>query len=197
MKTILLKAEERKTLGTKESKALRSEGKVPCVMYGLSEPRHFAVYAADFTHLVYTPSVYKVQLDIDGNQYNAIMADLQFHPVSEVILHADFYEVDPSKAVLMNIPIQIEGNAPGVRAGGKLVKKIAKLRVRGLIGNLPDSIPVNIDTLEIGQSVKVKDLSVNGFEILDSKENAIVSCKITRAALQAEQAAAAEAKGKK
>lgn len=197
MKTILLKAEERKSLGTKEAKALRSEGKVPCVMYGMGEPRHFAVYAADFTNLVYTPNVYKVQLDIDGKQHNAIMADLQFHPVSEVILHADFYEVDPNKAVLMNIPVQIEGNAPGVRAGGKLVKKIAKLRVRGLIGNLPDAIPVNIDTLEIGQSVKVKDITVSGFEILDAKENAIVSCKITRAALQAEQAAAAEAKGKK
>ena len=197
MKTILLKAEERQTLGTKESKALRSEGKVPCVMYGMGEPRHFAVYAADFTNLVYTPNVYKVQLDIDGKQHNAILADLQFHPVSEVILHADFFEVDPNKVVLMNIPVQIEGNAPGVRAGGKLVKKIAKLRVRGLIGNLPDAIPVNIDTLEIGQSVKVKDITVSGFEILDAKENAIVSCKITRAALQAEQAAAAEAKGKK
>ncbi|MEY3982752.1 MAG: hypothetical protein RL160_309 [Bacteroidota bacterium] len=197
MKTILLKAESRQSLGTKEAKALRSEGKVPCVMYGMGEPRHFAVYAADFTNLVYTPNVYKVQLDIDGTHHNAIMADIQFHPVSEVILHADFFEVDPNKPVLMNIPVQIEGNAPGVRAGGKLVKKIAKLRVRGLIGNLPDAIPVNIDTLEIGQSVKVKDITVSGFEVLDAKENAIVSCKITRAAMQAEQAAAAEAKGKK
>jgi large subunit ribosomal protein L25 len=197
MKTILLKAESRQSLGTKEAKALRSEGKVPCVMYGMGEPRHFAVYAADFTNLVYTPNVYKVQLDIDGAHHNAIMADIQFHPVSEVILHADFFEVDPNKPVLMNIPVQIEGNAPGVRAGGKLVKKIAKLRVRGLIGSLPDAIPVNIDTLEIGQSVKVKDITVSGFEVLDAKENAIVSCKITRAAMQAEQAAAAEAKGKK
>ena len=197
MKTILLKAEGRKDLGTKEAKALRHEGKVPCVMYGQNEPVHFAIYAADFKNLVYTPNVYKVKLDIDGRHFDAIMADMQFHPVSEVILHADFYEVNPSKPVIMNIPIAIEGNAPGVRAGGKLVRKMAKIRVRGMIGNLPDFIPVNIDTLEIGQSVKVLDLPANGFEILDARENAVVSCKMTRAAMQAEAAAAAEAKGKK
>lgn len=197
MKTILLKAENRKELGSREAKALRHEGKVPCVMYGQGEPIHFAVYAADFKNLVYTPNVFKVKIDVEGKSYDAILADMQFHPVSEVILHADFYEVDPSKAVIMNIPIAVEGNAPGVRAGGKLVRKMAKIRVRGLIANLPDFIPVSIDSLEIGQSIKVRDLNADGFEILDARENAVVSCKMTRAAMQAEAAAAAEAKGKK
>src|SRR5689334_22359441 len=155
MKTILLKGELRNGLGTSSSKALRNEGKVPCVMYGSGENLNFAIYQADFKNLIYTPNVYKVQLDIEGKTYQAILQDVQYHPVSEAILHVDFMEVNEGKAVVMDIPIRVVGNSPGVRAGGKLVKKINKLRVRGPIGILPDYIDVNIDTMEIGQSVKV------------------------------------------
>lgn len=188
MKTILLKGEMRNGLGTSSSKALRSEGKVPCVMYGTGANLNFAVYQADFKNLIYTPNVFKVKLELDGKSYNAILQDVQYHPVSESILHVDFLEVQEGKAVVMDIPVRVVGNSPGVRAGGKMVKKINKLRVRGPISNLPDYIDINIDTVEIGQSVKVKDISVSGFDILDAKENAIVTCKTTRALMQAEAA---------
>lgn len=185
MKTILLKGEMRSGNGTSDAKALRNAGKVPCVMYGAGENVHFAVYQADFKNLVYTPNVYKVRIDLDGKSYDAILQDMQFHPVSEAILHADFMAVDADRAVVMDIPVRVVGNSPGVRAGGKLVKKINRLRVRGLLANLPDYIDVSIDTLEIGQSAKVKDLTPGNFEILDAKENAIVSVKTTRALMQA------------
>jgi large subunit ribosomal protein L25 len=154
-------------------------------MYGAGENLHFTIYESDFKNLVYTPNVYKVKIDLEGNSYDAILQDLQFHAVSEAIIHADFMAVDASRAVVMDIPVRVVGNSPGVRAGGKLVKKINRLRVRGFVKNLPDYIDVNIDTLEIGQSVKVKNVTPGNFEILDAKENAIVSCKTTRALMQA------------
>jgi large subunit ribosomal protein L25 len=190
MKTILLKGESRDGLGSGSSKQLRNEGKVPCVMYGLGENLNFAVYSADFKNLVYTPNVYKVRIDVAGKSYDAILQDIQFHPVSDAIIHVDFLAVSADKPVVMEIPVKVVGNSPGVRAGGKLVKKINKLKVRGLIANLPDYIDVSIDTLEIGQSAKVKDLSVSGFDILDAKENAILTVKTTRALMQASADAA-------
>jgi large subunit ribosomal protein L25 len=194
MKTILLKGELRGETGTRTSKELRTEGKVPCVMYGNGESMNFSVYQADFKNLVYTPNVYKVKLDVSGKQFDAILQDMQFHPVSDEILHADFLAVAVDRDVVMDIPILVVGNSPGVRSGGKLVRKINKLRVRGLLKNLPDNIDVNIDKLEIGQSVKVKDLVVSGFDLLDAKENAVVSCKTTRALMQAATDAAAAKK---
>ncbi len=159
-------------------------------MYGLGENLNFAVYSADFKNLVYTPNVYKVRIDVAGKSYDAILQDIQFHPVSDAIIHVDFLAVSADKPVVMEIPVKVVGNSPGVRAGGKLVKKINKLKVRGLIANLPDYIDVSIDTLEIGQSAKVKDLSVSGFDILDAKENAILTVKTTRALMQASADAA-------
>lgn len=190
MKTILLKGELRDGLGSGSSKQLRNEGKVPCVMYGLGENLNFAVYAADFKNLVYTPNVYKVRIDVAGKSYEAVLQEIQFHAVSDAIIHVDFLAVAADKPVVMEIPVKVVGNSPGVRAGGKLVKKINKLKVRGLIANLPDYIDVSIDTLEIGQSAKVKDLTVTGFDILDAKENAILTVKTTRALMQASADAA-------
>lgn len=194
MKTILLKGELRDGLGTSSSKALRNEGKVPCVLYGADQSVNFAVYSADFKNLIYTPNVYKVRLDIGDKTYNAVLQDIQFHPVSDAIVHVDFLAVAADKPVVMDIPVRVVGNSPGVRAGGKLVKKINKLKVRGLIANLPDYIDVSISTLEIGHSAKVKDVVVEGFDILDAKENAILSVKTTRALMQASADAATAAK---
>ncbi|MCC7298349.1 MAG: 50S ribosomal protein L25/general stress protein Ctc [Bacteroidia bacterium] len=197
MKTIKLIAEPRTGVGSSASKATRNEGKVPCVLYGAGENVNFCVYAADFKNLVYTPNVYKVRIDLEGKSYDAILQDIQFHPVSDAIIHVDFFAVTADKPVVMEIPVRVVGNSPGVRAGGKLVKKINKLRVRGNIANLPDYIDVSISTLEIGQSAKVKDVVVEGFEILDAKENAVLSVKTTRALMQAGADAAAAASGKK
>ncbi len=193
MKTILLKGETRSEVGSRTAKELRNKGMVPCVMYSEGkEAIHFAIYQADFKNLVYTHNAYKVKLEIDGNTYTSILQDMQFHPVSEAILHADFMSVAEGKKVVMEVPIRVVGNSPGVRAGGKLVRKINRLRLRGLLSEMPDYVDVSIDTLEIGQSAKVRNLSLENLEILDAPENAIVTVKTTRALMQA----AAEA-GKK
>jgi len=195
MKTILLKGELRSEVGSRTAKELRNKGMVPCVMYSNGgEGLHFAIYQADFKNLVYTPNAYKVKLNVEGKEYNAILQDVQFHPVSEAILHADFMEVQAGKKVVMEVPVRVVGNSPGVRAGGKLVKKINRLRLRGDLKDMPDYVDVAIDTLEIGQSAKVRTISLVNLEILDAPENAIVSVKTTRALMQA---AAEAAKGGK
>ena len=180
MKTVALTGELRTDLGTKHSRAMRNEGKVPCVLYGGGDHIHFYVYSPDFKALVYTPNTYKVQLTIDGKKYMSILHDMQFHPVNEAILHADFLAVDEKKPITVSIPVLIEGNSPGVRAGGKLIQKIQRLKIKGLISNIPDSINVNIDQLDLGQSIKVKNVEVSNIELLDNKDNAIVTVKMTR-----------------
>lgn len=194
MKTIALKGDARPGLGKALTKQIRNEGKVPCVLYGGKENKHFAIYQADFKNLIYTDQSYKVQIDYDGKKHIAILKDIQFHPVSEEIIHADFLEIDESKPVTVSLPIKVEGIAPGVRAGGKLIKKYRKLTVKGLLKNLPEYITANIDTLELGSSVKVRDIEVEGFEVLDAPENAVISCKMTRAAISA-SGDAADAEG--
>lgn len=190
MKTVALTGELRSNLGSKSSRALRNEGKVPCVLYGGSELVHFFIYSPDFKNLVYTPNMYKVQLTIEGKKYQAILQDMQFHPVNEAIIHADFLLVDDKKQVTVSIPVKVTGNSPGVRSGGKLIQKVQRLKVKGLISNIPDSVDVNIDTLDLGQSIKIKQISIPNIEILDSKDNAIVTVKMTRNVVKEEAAPA-------
>lgn len=190
MKTVALTGELRSNLGSKSSRALRNEGKVPCVLYGGSELVHFFIYSPDFKNLVYTPNTYKVQLTIEGKKYQAILQDMQFHPVNEAIIHADFLLVDDKKNVTVSIPVKVTGNSPGVRSGGKLIQKVQRLKIKGLITNIPDSVDVNIDTLDLGQSIKIKQISIPNIEILDSKDNAIVTVKMTRNVVKEEAAPA-------
>ena len=189
MKTVALTGELRSDLGTKHSRAMRNEGKVPCVLYGGGDHIHFYVYSPDFNALVYTPNTYKVQLTIEGKKYMAILHDMQFHPVNESILHADFLAVDEKNPITVSIPVTVEGNSPGVRAGGKLIQKIQRLKIKGLIKDIPDSIVINIDGLELGQSTKVKNVEVPNIQILDNKDNAVVSIKMTRNVVKEEVAA--------
>jgi large subunit ribosomal protein L25 len=189
MKTIALTGEIRTELGSKTSRLLRNEGKVPCVLYGGSELVHFFIYSPDFKNLVYTPNTYKVQLTIEGKKYMAILQDMQFHPVNEAIMHADFLLVDDVKKVTVTIPVKVTGNSPGVRSGGKLIQKVQRLRVKGLIKNIPDFVSVNIDNLDLGQSIKIKNLELPNIEVLDSKDNAIVTVKMTRNVVKEEAAA--------
>jgi large subunit ribosomal protein L25 len=185
MKVIALKGDAREGLGKSATKKVRSEGKVPCVIYGKGENHHFSVYQADFKNLIYTPNTYLVQVSVGDVVKLAKVQELQYHPVSEDILHADFYEVDGDSPVSIAVPVKVVGNSPGVRAGGKLQLKIKKLNVLGLIGDLPEFIEVNIDELEIGKSVKVGEISVDKLTLLDSDNNSIVSCIVTRAAKSA------------
>jgi len=189
MKTVALTGELRSDLGSKYSRAMRNEGKVPCVLYGGGEHIHFFVYSPDFKALVYTPNTYKVQLTIEGKKYMAILHDMQFHPVNESILHADFLAVDEKNPITVSSPVTVEGNSPGVRAGGKLIQKIQRLKIKGLIKDIPDSIVINIDGLELGQSTKVKNVEVPNIQILDNKDNAVVSIKMTRNVVKEEVAA--------
>lgn len=192
MKVIALKGDVREATGKSLSKQLRKEGKVPCVVYGASDNQHFSVYQADFKNLVYTPNTYLVKLNLGETTKLAKIQELQYHPVSDDIIHADFYEVDVNKPLKITIPVKITGNSPGVRAGGQLQLKIKKLLVSGLVQDMPEYIEVNIDKLEIGKSIKVKDISVDKLDLLDSEANSIASCVVTRAARSAGMAAVEE-----
>lgn len=185
MKSVVIKGELRKSLGKKDSKKLRAEEKAPAVLYGGDEPIHFAVSFAELRQLVYTPSVYLIDLDLDGKVYKAIMQDIQWHPVDEVVLHVDFLEIKDDKAVKINIPVKIGGFAKGLRKGGKLNTTLRRLSVRALAENLPDTIDIDVTKLDIGQSIKVADLNIPGIELLDPKSNVIVGVGITRAARSA------------
>jgi len=190
MKTIVLKGDARVGSGKKATKALRSEGKVPCVVYGKNGNSHFGVYEYDFKNLVYTPNTYLVQLVLENGKKLAKLQDIQFHPVSEAIIHADFMEVSPDVPLTIAIPINVTGNAPGVRAGGKIMIKIRKLLVKGLIKDLPDAIEINVDKMEIGHNIRVSDVAIEGVELLDTKANSVVTCAATRASMSAATEAA-------
>lgn len=182
MKTIAIKGDLRESLGKSATKAVRANGQVPCVLYGPNDNVHFTVYESDFKNLVYTPNTYVVRVDVGGNQVMAKLQDIQFHPTSEAIIHADFYALDLSKPVDLTLPIRVVGNSPGVRGGGKMQVKIRKLAVSGLIQDFPDDVEVSIEGLEIGKSVRVRDLSVPKIELTDTPENTVVSIVVTRAA---------------
>lgn len=190
MKTFEIKGSKRVAGGKKAVKALRKEGLVPCVIYGNgNEAVSFAVEEAQFRNLIYTPNIYIVNVDIEGKSYKAILKDLQFHPVSDELLHVDFLEVTDDKPVTIAIPISIEGNSEGVRAGGKLQVEMRKLIVKGLIKDLPDVLKIDITTLGLGKVFKVQDLKFENLEVLNAKNAVVVSVRMTRAA----KSAAAEA----
>lgn len=188
MQTIELKVAKRTEVGKTSSKQLRKDEMVPCVLYGGKENIHFSAPAKEFNKLVYTPNVYLVDLNIDGKKVNAIMKDIQFHPVSDKIVHMDFLEIDMNKEVTMEIPVVLSGFAEGVKAGGKLLLEMRKLRVKGLAKNLPDTLNIAIDNLGLGKTIQVKDLSFDKLEVLNAKNAVVVSVRLTRAARAAQQA---------
>jgi large subunit ribosomal protein L25 len=192
MKSIAISGSLRENEKKQTTKQLRAQDIVPCVLYGGKEQVHFAVPAADFKKLVYTAEVMTADLSIDGKSYSAIMQDIQFHPVSEKILHIDFLELIKDKVVTVEIPVKITGSAPGVKEGGKLVTKVRKLKVKALPKDLPDSIEVKIDALEIGKSIRVADLKVKNVEILNAPNNIVTSVVTTRQTVVADAAAPAK-----
>lgn len=195
MKTLAMFGYLRDEVGKSSTKLLRNEGKVPCVLYGgKNENINFSMYSADFKNLVYTPNAYKVQLEIDGKIHKAVLKDIQFHPVNDTILHADFLAISEDRPVDMKIPVKFVGNSVGVRSGGKLIAKAQKLRVLALPSKLPDVIEIKIDDLDIGQSIKVAQITSPDYSILDSPNNPIVTIKTTRASQSA--AAATDSKKK-
>jgi large subunit ribosomal protein L25 len=180
MKSVSISGSPRANVGTKDAKELRRNGLVPCVIYGGKEQIHFAAPEAAFKPLIYSPDAHTVTLDVGGRQLNAVLQEAQFHKISDKLLHVDFLEIIPGKPITMSIPVKVEGNSAGVRAGGKLVKKLRFLKVKGLADQMPDFITLDISALEIGQSIYVRDVSVEGLTLLDSPNLTIVSVKTTR-----------------
>lgn len=197
MESIKISANARVDLGKKGAKALRREEKVPCVLYGSENVVHFAIPALSFRNLVYTSDVYKVELDVDGTIYSALLKDVQFHPVTDKIIHADFIQLVDGVEVTTEVPVRLTGNAKGVATGGKLRKNMRKLRVRSIPANLPSDISVDVTSLNIGEKVRVSDVETKGFDILNAANAVIAAVKTARGAVKAgdeeeEEAAAAE-----
>jgi large subunit ribosomal protein L25 len=181
MKSISINGTKRAAQTKQENIRLRAEGKVPCVLYGGKEQIHFSTPALSLKGLVYTPNVYTVELNIDGASYKAVMKDIQFHAVSDRINHIDFLELDENKKITIEVPVKVSGNAVGVRAGGQLVTKTRRLKVSALPKDLPDSIDVSINELNIGDDIRVRDIKLKGVEILNSPNSVLTAVKITRA----------------
>jgi len=182
MKTITISATRRSDLGKKNTRDLRKISHVPCVMYGGPEVIHFHAHENDFRFIVYTPDAFIIEMDIDGTVHKAVLQDLQFHPVTDSLLHMDFVEVFDEKPVTMEIPIRLMGAAIGIKNGGKPRQRRRALKVRGLIQHLPDTLDIDISGVEIGDVVKIGDLSFNNIEILDPKRSmiyAIVSSRVS------------------
>ena len=189
MKSITIKGSKRESVGKVATKALRNADKVPCVLYGGDNPLHFSANELDFSKLVYTPNVHTVVLDINGDQkINAILQDIQFHPVSDKILHVDFYQLSEDKEVNMEIPVVIEGSAPGVLLeGGTLEISKRKLKVRALPKNLPDFINVDISSLKLGNKILTADLESDGFSILHPENTVVCKVRTSRASMSLEE----------
>ena len=173
---------ERSSAQARALKAIRKNNGVPCVLYGGGENVHFTVPVEGLRKLVYTPHIYVVDLIIDDKKVNAIMKDIQFHPVTDSILHVDFYQIDEAKPSVMEVPVELEGLAEGVKAGGKLVLQMRKLKVKALYNVIPERLVVNVSHLGLGKTVKVGELSYEGLEILNAKDAVVCAVKMTRAA---------------
>lgn len=184
MKSITIKGSERESVGKKATKALRNAGKVPCVIYGGEKPLHFAAEELSFKDLVYTPNAHTVVVDLEGGEkYDAVMQDIQFHPVTDKILHVDFYQLFKDKEVTMDIPVRLLGNSPGVRNGGRLLFRKRKLTIKALPDNLPDFFDVDISKLRIGGNISVATLLKDEFTILHPENTVVVQVKAARNAV--------------
>ena len=194
MKSIEIKGSLRTDIGKKGSKAIRANGGVPCVLYGTKLNVNFFVATPALKPLVYTPNVYLVKIDVDGTSYDAIMKELQFHPVTDEILHIDFVQISADKILTMKIPVKVVGSSIGVKKGGRLSLVKRALTVKALPKNLPDTLEVNVETVDVGQSVKVGDLNFKNLTILNNDREPIVSILSSRVTAKGAAEAAPEAK---
>jgi large subunit ribosomal protein L25 len=201
MKSITIKGSERESVGKLATKALRDAGMVPCVIYGGSQPVHFAAEEKAFKNLVYTPNAHTVVVELKDKSANVILQDIQFHPVSDKILHIDFFELNENKEIIMEVPVKVTGTSPGVLLGGDLRLNQRRLKVKALPKNLPDYVEANISELEMGNKLYVTKLEAKNFKLMHPDNTVVAQVKISRAAMKAAQEAAkaakAPAKGKK
>lgn len=189
MKTIAISGSPRENVGKRDAKELRYEGKVPAVLYGGKEQAHFAVVTTELKDAIYTPEANFVEITLNGAKIKAIIKELQFHPLTDLLLHVDFLQLFDDKEILMEIPVKLTGTSPGVKMGGKLVQKLRKLRVKALPKNMPQTVEVSIAKLEVGNLFRVRDLQKAEYVITNTPEDTIVSVGMSRALKQAEQEA--------
>ncbi|KRO56230.1 MAG: hypothetical protein ABR79_05780 [Cryomorphaceae bacterium BACL11 MAG-121001-bin54] len=187
MKTLAISVKERQNVGKTSTRALRNQGNVPCVLYGGEKQVTFYAHENDFRKLVYTPNTFVVELNINGSKTKAIMQDIQFHPVTDKILHIDFLEVFDGKPITVSLPVVLDGVAIGVKNGGNLMFRIPKIVSKGLVANLPEAITINIDHLSIGMFISIKDIVVKGVEFLAPPNSVVVAVKTARAAILEEE----------
>jgi large subunit ribosomal protein L25 len=191
MQTVNIEGKVRTAKGKSASNALRKEGLVPCTLYGMGENIDFQVPESALRGIIYTPDFFKVNVIIDGKDHETLVKDMQFHPVTDKVMHVDFFQLDPEKKVIAEIPLHPKGLAVGVKAGGKLSQKIRKVKVKGLPKDLVDKIFLDVTHLEMGKSVRVGDIKVDNLEVLGAPAIPAISCMIPRAM---RSAASAEAK---
>ena len=201
MKEINVKGQKRSDLGKKASKEMRKEGMIPCNLYGEAKDANgqpeavaFMVPMAELRKVVYTPHIYVINLDIDGKKHTAIMKELQFHPVTDALLHVDFFEINEKKDISIGIPVNLVGHAQGVRDGGRMNLSIRKLVVKAPYKQIPEKLDIDVTAMTIGKSIKAGELNFDGLEIITPKDVVICSIKMTRAAAAAAAAASAEGK---
>ena len=187
MKTLAISVKERENVGKSNTRALRNQGNVPCVLYGGEKQVNFYAHENDFRKLVYTPETFIAELNIDGSTVRAILQDIQFHPVTDKILHIDFLEVIEGKPITVTLPVILEGAAPGVKNGGNLMFRRPKIITKGLAANLPDAITLNIEHLKIGMFIYIKDIEIDGCEFLAPGNSVVVGVKTARTAIEEEE----------
>ena len=187
MKTLAISVKERLNVGKTNTRALRNQGNVPCVLYGGEKQVTFYAHENDFRKLVYTPDTFVVDLDVDGKKTKAIMQDIQFHPVTEKILHIDFLEVFDNKPITVSLPVVLSGVAIGVKNGGNLMFRRPKIITKGLVSNLPEAINIDIEHLKIGMFIYIKDVVIEGAEFLAPPNSVVVGVKTARAAIVEEE----------
>ncbi len=184
MKSITISGSKRESVGKKATKALRNAGKVPCVLYGGDKPLHFSADEPAFKNLVYTPNAHTAVIEIEGGKkFDAVLQDIQFHPVTDAILHIDFYQLFADKEVTMDIPVRLVGNSPGVRNGGRLLFRKRKLTIKALPADLPDFFDIDISKLRIGGNIAVSTLLKDEFTILHPDNTVVVQVKAARNAI--------------
>lgn len=193
MKSITIKGSKRESVGKVATKALRNAGMVPCVIYGGDKPVHFSAEELAFKKLVFTPNVYTATINVDGQKINAILQDIQFHPVSDRIIHMDFYQLFDDKEITMNIPVRLTGKSKGVAIGGALRHNVRKMKIKALPANLPDFVEADITELQIGNKLYITSLKNDKYTIMHPDNTVVAQVRMSRNATKAEEGEEAEA----
>jgi len=195
MKTIDIKGTLRTEVGKKATKKLRKEGMVPCNLYGGEKNINFYAHENEFRKIVYTPEVFEISIDIDGEKHTAIIQELQFHPVKDNLTHIDFIEVVKDKPIKISIPVSLVGTAKGVLDGGRMVLNLRRLKAKGLISDMPEAFEINVEDIVIGKGIKVGELKFNNIELLDPASSIVCAVKVTRVARSEAEDTEAEGEG--